>query len=178
MAKKAARRVLGKGQYLQLVRKGKWEIAERINARGAVAIIAISDQQEYVLTDQYREAVGRHVIDLPAGLSGDVAGQEDEPAEVAARRELQEETGFLARKLRHIGDFSLSPGLTSEICSYFLAKGVTRVSSGGGVDHEKIEVLTPKLRSIKKWLTQQIAAGKLIDTKVYAGLHFIRDAMP
>lgn len=171
--KKPVRTVLGKGRFLQLVLDGRWEIAERINARGAVAIIAVTDEQQYVLTDQFRPAVGCNVIDLPAGLSGDIVGQEDEAAELSAQRELEEETGYRAKKLRHLGDCPSSAGLTSEVISYFFARGVSRVSEGGGVEHEQIHVHTPKLRSIKKWLADQVAAGKLIDPKVYVGLYFI-----
>lgn len=173
VSKKMVRTVLGKGKFLQLVLDGQWEIAERINARGAVAIIAVTDEQEYVLTEQYRPAVKRTVIDLPAGLSGDVLGQEDEAAELSAHRELEEETGFRAKRLKHLVDCPSSPGLTSEVISYFFARGVTRISLGGGIENERILVQTPKLRTIKKWLSQQIAAGKMIDPKVYAGLYFI-----
>ena len=173
MAKRAGRTVLGKGKYLRLVREGRWEFAERINARCGVAVVAVTDQREYVLTDQFRPAVGRRVIDLPAGLSGDVPGQENEAAAVSALRELVEETGFHAEELQHLADCPSSPGLASELISYFYAHRVTRVEVGGGVEHEKIEVQTPKLRSIKKWLAAQVAEGKRIDPKVYAGLYFI-----
>jgi len=171
--KKATRTVLGKGKFLRLVRDGRWEIAERINARGAVAVIAVTDDREFVLTDQFRPAVGKRVIDLPAGLSGDVQGQEDEASAASALRELVEETGFHATTLEHLADCPSSPGLTSEIVSYFYASGVTRVEAGGGVEHEQIDVQTPPLRTIKKWIQTQVAAGKLIDPKVYAGLYFI-----
>ncbi len=173
MAKKASREVLGKGKFLRLVRDGRWEYAERLNARGAVAVVAVTDDREFVLTDQFRPAVGRRVIDLPAGLSGDVKGQENEAFAISALRELIEETGYHAENLSHLADCPSSPGLTSEIISYFFAATVTRVESGGGVEHEQIEVHTPKIRTIKKWLFQQVAAGKLIDPKVYVGLYFI-----
>jgi ADP-ribose pyrophosphatase len=171
--KKSDRTVLGKGKFLRLVRDGKWEIAERINARGVVAVIAVTDDREYVLTEQFRPAVGKLVIDVPAGLSGDVKGQENEALAVSAVRELTEETGFAAKTLKHLADCPSSPGLTSEVVSYFLADQITRTEEGGGVEGEQIQVQTPKLRTIKKWLAEQVAAGKLIDPKVYAGLYFI-----
>ena len=169
----SVRTVIGKGKFLQLVRDGKWEIAERVNARGAVAVVAVTDNREFVLTDQFRHAVGCRVIDLPAGLSGDVPGQENEAMALSALRELDEETGFQAGELEHLADCPSSPGLTSEIVSYFYANGVTRMNAGGGIENEQIDVQTPKLRTIKKWLAEQVAAGKLIDPKVYAGLYFI-----
>jgi ADP-ribose pyrophosphatase len=178
MARKATRTVLGCGKFLRLVRDGRWEFVERTNARGGVAIVAVTDQREYILTDQFRPAVGCRVIDLPAGLSGDVQGQENEAASFSALRELVEETGFDADELEHLGDCPSSPGLTSELISYFLARTVRRVSAGGGVEHEQIQVRTPKLRTITRWLSQQVAEGKLIDPKVYAGLHFLRTRKP
>lgn len=171
--KKEARTILGKGKFLQLVRDGGWEIAERINARGVVAVIAVTKDREFILTDQFRHAVGKRVIDLPAGLCGDTKGQENEAAAVSALRELVEETGFIAKTLEHLADCPSSPGLTSEVVSYFFASDVSRASEGGGVEGEQIDVQTPKLRTIKKWLASQVANGKLIDPKVYAGLYFI-----
>ena len=173
MAKKQSREVLGKGKFLRLVREGRWEFVERSNARGAVAVIAVTDEREFILTDQFRPAVGRRVIDLPAGLSGDVKGQEGEAFAVSALRELIEETGYHAENLEHLADCPSSPGLASEVISYFFATGVTRIEAGGGVEHEQIDVHAPKLRTIKKWLAGQVAAGKLVDPKVYAGLYFI-----
>ena len=173
MAKKQSREVLGKGKFLRLVREGRWEFVERSNARGAVAVIAVTDAREFVLTDQFRPAVGCRVIDLPAGLSGDMPGQQDEAFALSALRELIEETGYHAEQLDHLAECPSSPGLTSEVISYFFARGVSKVEAGGGVEHEQIEVHAPKLRTIKRWMAEQVAAGKLIDPKVYAGLYFI-----
>ena len=173
---KSARVTLGEGKFLRLVREGRWEFAERTNARGAVAVIAVTKDGRLVLTEQYRPAVGRRVIDLPAGLSGDIVGAEGEDQAVSALRELVEETGYTAKRLKHVASCSSSPGLSSEVISYFLSRGVTKISDGGGVGHEQIEVHTPSLRTIKAWLSRQIALGKLIDAKVYLGLYFAQAA--
>jgi ADP-ribose pyrophosphatase len=169
---KPAREVLGEGKYLRLVRDGRWEIAERTNDVGAVAVIALTSDGRIVLTEQHRNAVKRPVIDVAAGLAGDEPGRRGEPLSETARRELLEETGYSARTLKHLGDCPSSPGLTSEIVSYFLARNVRKTHDGGGVEHEAIIVHTPSLRGIRRWLARQIAQGKLIDVKVYAGLYF------
>lgn len=171
---KVRREVLGEGKFLRLVREGRWEIAERTNAIGAVAVIAVTKDGRLVLTEQYRPAVGCAVIDLPAGLSGDIPGAENEDQAVSAMRELEEETGFTAKSLKLVANCPSSPGLTSEIVSYFLARQVTRIGKGGGVDHEQIIVHTPKVASLKSWLSRQKRAGKLIDVKVYLSMAFTK----
>lgn len=172
-AKADSRKTLAKGKFLQLVRQGRWEIAERVNARGAVAIFALTDQRELILTEQHRVAVNRAVIDVAAGLSGDVAGQENEDFAIAAQRELLEETGFECEHIERVGAGPSSPGLTSEISDYFVATGVRRVSAGGGVEHEQITVHVQPLRTIRRWLAAQVKLGKLIDPKVYAALYYL-----
>lgn len=169
---KNRREILGEGKFLRLVREGRWEIAERTNAIGAVAIIAVTKDERLVLTEQFRPAVGCRVIDLPAGLSGDVIGAEHEDQAISARRELEEETGYTAKSLKLVAQCTSSPGLTSEIVSYFLARRVTKVGDGGGVDHEEIVVHAPKLTSLKSWLSRQKSTGKLIDVKVYLAMAF------
>jgi ADP-ribose pyrophosphatase len=165
---------LGKGKFLRLVREGTWEFVERVNARGVVAIVAVTDERQILLTEQFRPAVGCRVIDLPAGLAGDVKGQENEAFASSAQRELIEETGYKAKQLSHVADCTSSPGLTSETFALFVARGLRRLSGGGGVDGEQIEVHIRALRGIDRWLMAQVAAGKMIDAKVYAGLYFAK----
>ncbi len=168
------RTILGRGKFLQLVRDGHWEIAERINCYGAVAIVAVTADRRLILTEQFRPAVQRRVIDLAAGLAGDQPGQQGEPLLRSAKRELLEETGFAGGTWTALGDCPSSPGLTSEVLSYFFASGVKQESKGGGVEHEAIVVHTPSLRTIKRWLDARVAEGVLIDPKVYAGLYFVK----
>ena len=122
------------------MREGRWEIAERTSASGAVAIIAVTADQRLVLTEQVRAAVHRPVIDIAAGLVGDEPDHAEEPLVETARRELLEETGYAAKTLKHLVDCPSSPGLTSEVVSYFLTRNVRKVNAGGGVEHEKIVV--------------------------------------
>jgi len=167
-------KILGKGKFLHLVQDGNWEYVQRANARGVVAVVAVTEDRQLILTEQFRPAVGRHVIDLPAGLAGDVAGQETEAFATSAMRELMEETGYIAKKLEHLADCPTSPGLTSEVVSLFLASKLRQKSGGGGIEGEQINVLLPSLRGIDRWLAKQVAVGKLIDPKVYAALYFVK----
>ncbi|HUV39721.1 MAG TPA: NUDIX hydrolase, partial [Planctomycetota bacterium] len=78
------------GQHLRLVDQGGWEHVERIGVSGIVALVAVTASDEIVLVEQYRPALDRRVIELPAGLVGDRPGEEHEDLETAARRELLE----------------------------------------------------------------------------------------
>ena len=74
------------------------------------------------------------MIDLPAGLAGDGPGTEE--LVTAARRELLEETGYDARRLTLLAHAPTSPGLTTEVVSFFRAAGLKKVAAGGGIEGE------------------------------------------
>jgi len=164
--------VLGEGRYLRLVRRDGWEFVERIGTDGVVAIVAVNAEDELVVVEQPRPAVGRTVFDLPAGLAGDVEGEDT--LEAAAARELEEETGYRAGRLQRIAAAPPSPGLSSEVVTFFRADQLERVGAGGGVDSERITVHLVPVGGIDAWLAARAADGALIDLKLYAGLHFIR----
>ena len=115
-------RVLAAGKFLRLVKCGHWEYADRHTCAGAVAIVAVTDDRRLILVEQFRIPLSRNVIELPAGLVGDVAGEEHEDMAVAARRELLEETGYEAGDMRWLFAGPSSAGLTSELVDFFLAE--------------------------------------------------------
>jgi ADP-ribose pyrophosphatase len=88
-----------------------------------------------------------------------------------------EETGYEAAELHYLFTGPSSPGLTSETLSFYLATGLRKVASGGGVDNENIIVHEAPLADIDSWLAAQIAAGKSIDPRIYTGLYFINQSL-
>ncbi|HXG58381.1 MAG TPA: NUDIX hydrolase [Thermoanaerobaculia bacterium] len=152
-------------KHLRILERDGWEYVERKRAREAVAVIAVTDAGELVLTEQYRRAVDARVIDLPAGLV-----EEHPPAETA-KRELEEETGFTCEEVEFLARGPTSPGLTSELVSFYRARGVRRVGPGGGIGDEEITVHLVPLRDIDRWLRSR--GGVLIDVKVWAGLRLM-----
>ena len=160
------------GKYIRLVRESGWEFVRRKNVSGIVGIVAVTDDRRLVLVEQYRPPVGRPVIELPAGLAGDVAGSESEALADAARRELLEETGYAAAEMTQLCAGTASAGLGDEVVTLFRATGLKKVGAGEGDGHEKITLHEVALDGIEQWLDAQAAGGKLVDLKVYSGLYF------
>jgi ADP-ribose pyrophosphatase len=88
--------VLGRGKFLELRRRGRWEYATRPGITDIVVIVALTAEGEAVLVEQHRPPVSAQVIEWPAGLVGDHESPEDEDLFSAANRELEEETGYRA----------------------------------------------------------------------------------
>lgn len=170
--------LLGGGRHVRLLRRGRWEYAERVRCAGVVAILAVTDDRRLVLTEQFREPARKRVIELPAGLAGDVAGEADEPLAEAARRELLEETGYQAAHVAYLTAGPPSAGLSNELVTFFHATGLQKVAKGGGVGSESIEVHEVPLDSAAAWLENAAAKGSLIDPKVYAALYFAEHPPP
>jgi len=166
----ARKQVLGEGKWLRLLKKGRWEFVERVNCSSVVAMIAVTRENEVILVEQYRPAVGRRVIELPAGLVGDVDGDTSQPR--AARREMIEETGFRPHRVELLVELPASAGLTSETTSLYRCTGLRRVGEGGGDESENIKVHLLPIHKAADWLARRVARGALVDAKVYAGFYF------
>jgi ADP-ribose pyrophosphatase len=170
-------RLIGSGKYLRLLARGRWEYVERVSISGVVVIVAITPDDKVVFIEQFRPALGANEIELPAGLAGDVAGQEEEELAAAARRELLEESGYDAQHFRVLGSAPTSAGLTNEVLTYLLATDLTRVNGGGGDEHENITVHEVPIREIDRWLQVRVAAGSQIAGILYTGLYLAKDAL-
>lgn len=168
----APREILAQGKFLRLVRQGTWEYSERLGISGVVGIVPVTDAGEIVLVEQFRVPTGRSVLELPAGLVGDLPGRESEPFELAAARELEEETGYRAGRLQRLLTGPNSAGSNSSQMTFYLATQLSKVGPGGGDEHEAITVHVIKLAEAWPWLQAQEAAGKALDPKIFAGLWF------
>ncbi len=166
---------LHEGKYLACRRTPQgWEYVTRVNAKGCVAILAVTDDQRIVLTEQYRPPMGRRVIELPAGLAGDIPLQEDEPLLVAAKRELKEETGYEAKRWTMLLEGASSAGLTDEVVTLFHAVGLVKMTEGGGVHGEDIRIHLVPRSDVETWCRDRQAEGMGVDFKIFAALHLAR----
>ncbi len=161
-----------RGKYLRLLRQDGWEYVDRVGVTGIVAMIPITDDGKIILIEQFRAPVGKRVIEIPAGLVGD--DSETETPVAAAKRELHEETGYKARRMKKVAEGPPSAGLSTEVVTFYLATGLTKTKDGGGGDgSEDIEVHEVPLAEVDEWLKRR-AKGRYIDPKVYTGLYFAK----
>jgi ADP-ribose pyrophosphatase len=163
--------IVAETPYVRLVKRGHWAYAQRTRTSGVVGIVAVTSEGELVLVEQYRPPIGGPVIELPAGLVGDVEGEEDETFEAAAHRELFEETGYRADRMERVLEGVSSGGLCDEVVTLFLARGIRKVGEGGGDAAEDIVVHTVPLDRLASWLNERQAGGAAVDFRVYVGLY-------
>ena len=163
---------LYEGKFLRLQKNGRWEYAERVNARGAAFILAVTAQQEIILVEQHRVPLNCRTIELPAGIIGDLAEHADEAVIDSAIRELEEETGYRAARAELVLEGPVAAGLTSEMLYLVHAKELVRVHDGGGDEHENITVHVVPLARAHEWLDQKRMQGLLIEPRIYTGLYF------
>jgi ADP-ribose pyrophosphatase len=166
------KKILCDGRHIQLVSVGRWEFVERKGVTGIVGIVAVTDDGKLLLVEQYRPPVGKVVIEIPAGLAGDIAGQEGEELATAARRELLEETGYEATGMTYLADGAASAGLSNEIITLFRATGLKKTGLGEGDGSEEITVHEVPVKEVMSWLAERRREGKLVDLKVYGAMYF------
>ena len=155
------------GRFITVKQQGSWEYVSRSRGIHAAVILAIDDAvdgRHVIMVEQYRVPLNVRCLELPAGLVGDdTAG---EAAELAARRALEEETGYSAADWRTVGEFYSSPGMVSESFTLLVAKGLTKVGDGGGVDGEDIVVHRVPLAGIEDFIAAKRTEGCGIDVRV------------
>jgi ADP-ribose pyrophosphatase len=161
------------GRWLRLMRRGRWEYAERTNAGGAVIIVALTPEQRVLFVEQRREAIQNKTIEMPAGLVGDLAGGADESPIVAAERELLEETGYRAGRVEYLMEGPSSSGMSNEIIAFVRAYDLVREHAGGGDSSEDIRVHEIPRADAARWLLEKMREGYSIDPKLFAGLYFL-----
>ncbi|SEH12381.1 ADP-ribose pyrophosphatase [Sphingopyxis sp. YR583] len=155
------------GRFIAVKQQGTWEYVSRSRGIHAAVILAIDEDEtgrHVILVEQYRVPLKVQCLELPAGLVGDeTAG---EAPEIAAARELEEETGYRAEHWRTVGEFYSSPGMVSESFTLLVATGLTKISDGGGVDGEDIVVHRVPLDGIADFVAAKRAEGCGIDVRV------------
>ena len=138
-------------------RETKWEIVEH---GGSVVILPVDGEGNLLFVRQYRTAVGKELLELPAGTRDG-----NEPFEECAAREIREETGMEAGKLQKLGEFYLVPGYSTELMAAFLATDLKE----NPLDADEDEFLDLQKIPIKQAI-EMAERGEIQDAKSLAAL--------
>jgi len=139
---------------------GRESTREIVEHSDCVAVIAVDENDNILLVNQFRKAVERELLEIPAG-----GIDRDEDPEAAVRREMQEETGYLPKKLESLGGFYSAPGYCSEYLYLYLATDLVP-SQLYAEDTEGIKVVRVPIGKVSGLLE----AGSICDAKSIAGL--------
>ncbi|HJS38853.1 MAG TPA: NUDIX hydrolase [Burkholderiales bacterium] len=139
---------------------GSESVREYIRHPGAVAIVALLDGDRVVLERQYRYPLGRVLVEIPAGKL--------EPGEdhlETGKRELLEETGYVAREWRRLGEIHNAIGYSDEVIEIWLARGLEQRQQQLA-EGEFLEVFSLPLAEAQAMARD----GRLTDVKTIVGL--------
>jgi ADP-ribose pyrophosphatase len=138
-------------------RETKFDIIEH---GGSVIIVPMDQDGNLLFVRQYRHAAGMDLLELPAGTL-----EEGEDPAICAAREIREETGFAADKIKKIGDFYLAPGYSTEFMHVYLAQDLR---------HDPLAADDDEFLSVEKIpfaeAVQMAERGEMPDAKSLAAL--------
>jgi ADP-ribose pyrophosphatase len=153
-------RLLGVRVDTVKVANGLETTREIVEHPGAVAVVAVTGNNELVLVRQFRTPTGEALLELPAGVP-----HKGEKREESARRELAEETGYHARNVKKIWEGYASPGYSNELIEFFLATEFEQRPPAPDED----EFVEPELVGLgAAW--ELVKAGKVRDNKTIIGI--------
>jgi 8-oxo-dGTP pyrophosphatase MutT (NUDIX family) len=138
--------------------KGEETTLEIIEHSGSVVLVPIDNDGNVLLVRQYRHAAAQDLLELPAGTR-----DEEEPFEACAAREIREETGMEASKLKRVGGFYLAPGYSTEFMAVFLATELSHNPLEADFD----EFLQVEKIPVKK-AVELFQGGEVLDAKSLA----------
>lgn len=139
---------------------GRETTREIVEHSDCVAIVAMDATDNVLLVKQFRQAVAKEMLEIPAG-----GIDADEDPLAAVRREMQEETGYLPQKVERLGGFYSAPGFCTEYLHLYLATDLVP-SQLYAEDTESIRLVPVAIAEIPRL----IAAGSICDAKSIAGL--------
>lgn len=129
---------------------------------GAVALLALLDDGQLLVVEQYRHGARQRLIEVPAGTR-----EPGEPPEVTARRELREETGYDAESIVRLGGAWMAPGFTSEYIDIYLATGLFEAPLDTGDEEDLGAPIAVTLAD----LDAAIGEGRVEDAKTIIARH-------
>lgn len=132
-----------------------------VERKHVVATVALTPEYMVVLNRQYRHAVGAVMYDVPMGMLD--TGEE---LEAGARRELEEESGFVPERMIHLASLHMSPGMQAEQLHVFLGVNATLT---GTKAQNPIEIIANELMPLVE-VERAISSGRITDLLAVASL--------
>lgn len=146
---------------------GKTSNREIVKHPGAVAVIAVTKDNKIILVEQFRKALERSIIEIPAGKI-----EIGEAPEITALRELEEETGYTTDNLQYIQSFSTSPGFADEIIHLYFADNIVKMEQPVGLDEDEfVELLHVSLTEMEEMVKKQ----QIYDAKTAFAYIWLKD---
>ncbi len=139
---------------------GNQATRELIEHPGAVAVVPMLDEDKIVLVRQYRYPVKQALLEIPAGKL-----DKHENIEACARRELSEETGYMAKEMVRVASIFTTPGFSNELIHVYIAKGLV----AGEKHPDDDEFIDSEIYS-KSEIRSMIKDGRINDGKTLIGL--------
>jgi ADP-ribose pyrophosphatase len=152
---------------------GRRSEREILGHPGAVVVVALDPEDRVLLVRQWRTAAGRVLLELPAGTLDTAdrgAGTVEDP-DLAARRELEEETGFRAATWRKLAEFWTVPGFATELMRLYLATDLAPAHEDrlGPDEDERLELVSLPWREA----VELAVTGGIVDAKSIVGLFWL-----
>lgn len=142
---------------------GEEAVRELVHHPGAVAIIPFTEDGKIVVVRQFRKALEKTIIEIPAGKL-----EAGEQPKASAHRELEEETGYIAKEMTYITTFYTSPGFADELVHMYVAKNLD-IGVVNRDDDEFMDVLTITLEEAKAL----IQSGDICDAKTMYAVQYV-----
>ncbi|WP_449536836.1 NUDIX hydrolase [Ferdinandcohnia sp. Marseille-Q9671] len=172
LEKTISREVLFEGKIIDLhieeveLPNGHTSRRELIKHPGAVAVLAVTDDNKLVMVQQYRKALDKVIIEIPAGKL-----EKGEAPEYTAKRELEEETGYECDSLTPLISFYTSPGFADELVHLFIARGLRKIENPAGLDEDEfVDVLEITLDEALNLLQER----KIYDAKTAYAVQYLQ----
>lgn len=162
-------KLIHKGNFMDFVNidvklpNGKNANRDVIKHPGACAVIAFLDSENILLVEQFRLPLNKTLLEIPAGK----LNKKEDPMD-CAKRELQEETGYVAKEIEYLGSIATAPGFCDEIIHLYKAWNL----SLGEKNEDEDEFTSVKVLNIND-LKEMIKKGEIIDGKTISVLSYL-----
>uniref|UniRef100_UPI00402B05D2 ADP-ribose pyrophosphatase n=1 Tax=Bacillus methanolicus TaxID=1471 RepID=UPI00402B05D2 len=145
---------------------GQTSKREIVRHPGAVAVIAITNENKIVMVEQYRKPLEKSIVEIPAGKL-----EKGEDPRITALRELEEETGYECEQMEWLISFATSPGFADEIIHIYVAKGLSKKENAAGLDEDEfVDLIELTLDEALQYIKEQ----RIYDSKTVIAVQYLQ----